>query len=150
VIPLTDLRPREEVFTHVNDASPHTQLTFAVERIYAKCIADGLQQYLVPVERSNVEYMVRYRGIETHRLLRLTLDDLVKPVLFVRYEHGTGTESGSYLLIDGCHRYVKHALEGRSHIHAYVIEDREFWEPFLVDGVEPETLESLLGRPSGL
>ncbi len=144
----SELSATEQIFTHIDDTvDPPRQMSFAVERIYAKCIEQGLQIFQVPITREDVAYTIKYRGIELERLNALSEADLVKPILMIRYP---GTTTDEYLMIDGCHRFVRNGVEGKTHTFAYVIEDDAFWEPFLVDGVPPMTLESLLNRKSGL
>jgi hypothetical protein len=151
MIPMTELGLGEEMFTHIDDTTdPPRQMSFAVDRIFAKCEAEKLEPVFVPIDLSFVEYLCKFRGVELPRVFRLTDQDRIKPVLLIKYPYLSALNSTEYLLIDGCHRYVRAALDERTLLLAYVIEERAFWEPFLVSGVPTETLEILLAKKRGL
>jgi len=138
---------KEEVFTFVNDRPPFEQLMFAVERLTKFCVETNFPLCKIPITAQDAEFCLKARGVEMRRLQRLRKEDLLKPLLFVRYEDRT---EGTHLMIDGTHRLVRLVLLGITEAIAYVIEDRALWEPFVVQGAPLLDGERLIRSESGL
>ncbi len=89
------------------------------------------------------KYIETNRGLEAHRQERLRTVPTFEPIIAARYP-----EEGTYLLIDGSHRYVEALRRKDEWILAYLLEPSQ-WEPFTVDAPLLSE-ERLLNRRSGL
>lgn len=125
----------ETIFTHFDPATG-LQRIYAVDRLLAHLKA--YQPYLVPVDPEMARWMVEHRGLEAHRLARLTPEIVaaVPPVIFCRQA------DDAWLLVDGTHRYVWLAERGVKWILGYMAEPSD-WEPFIVEP-KPELTETVL------
>lgn len=81
-------------------------------------------------------------SVERHRVDRLRIEDLKKPILFV------GSLEGQVLLVDGRHRYTRYFELRATQIPALLVT-QEFANQFLVDMPPLDPVE-LLRNPSGL
>lgn len=138
---------REEVWNFINDEPPFEQMTFVVTRLYKFCVENNWPLVRVPISRDIANFCLTNRGVEVHRLLRLTREDLNKPLLFIKYD---GRGRGTHLMVDGTHRLVRLVLMGMTETLAYVIEDRAIWDLFVVNGMPELNPEKLLTKASGL
>jgi hypothetical protein len=131
----------EVIFTHIADDG--TQTMFAVERMVKWCADTRQRIYETPVDVDFAKFCLERRGIEQHRLNRLTALDLIVPVLYCEWP------DGSHLLVDGHHRYVLAARLGRKTIRGHVLKERQ-WRPFVVEGAAPVSQAALANTFSGI
>ena len=136
----------EVVFTHIDDDTGEV-LHLAVDRLEA-CVKAHPKKFelcFFPVEGQIADYFRTNRGIERHRLDRITAQVMRdKPIIFAELQ-------GKHLLVDGHHRYVKaHAL-GRTLIKSVVVPEK-VWRLFEVDhaGYPEFTSEQLINSFSGI
>ena len=134
------LTPTEALFTWI-DPDTHEQLTFAVDRLVAAVAA--LEIVLVPVDQEVAERYRRERGIEQHRLQRMTPDALQQPICLATMPDGT------HLMIDGHHRYVYAASIQAHSIQAHLIPE-ETWKECLITDMPHLSEEFILNTESGL
>lgn len=150
-IPFSKLDRSDILFTHL-DSDTGTQTHYAISRISALEIITGLDEgwikaACVPIDNWMANYCMNNRGIEQHRLQPL-LDAPIPftPMIFVEQDDGT------YLLIDGTHRYAAYHKRGTDQAPAYLIS-KEQNRRFVVTGF-PKALEtdgdSLLKSFSGI
>lgn len=125
----------ETIFTHF-DPETGEQRIYAVDRLLAHLAV--YQPYLVPVDPDMARWMVEHRGLEAHRLARLTPEIVAEapPVIFCKQADGT------WLLVDGTHRYLWLAEHGVKWVLGYMAEPSD-WEPFIVEP-NPELTETAL------
>lgn len=142
-MPLTPFQmdPFEPVFTWID---PDTKVCthWASGRIADWCKGAGLEIAWTPVSLIYAAMFIKDRGIETHRLERLSVDHLADPIIYL--DMGDGT----HLLVDGHHRYVYAAAAGRDELPAYIIT-KDQAEPFLVTGLRDDTEDDLRNSYSG-
>lgn len=133
---------REQVFTH--KAEDGTLRHFAADRLFRYCVGTGHEIVLVEIEPGYNMVIREKRGIEQHRLDRLTDDMLLLPVLYAM-----DVTPGTGLLIDGHHRYVRVAERGDTVIPAFVTQPK-LWSRFLVEGIPDHYGEKQLHGFSGI
>jgi hypothetical protein len=145
MIPLAEISPTEELFTHLDDEDG-VQRSYAVTRLRAHLAAHpevGRREPIV-VDEAHTTFCITHRGIETYRLLRLRAEDMAQPMLFVG-----SPDAGKVLLLDGTHRYVRAYLIGIKVLPAIFIP-AELANEFLVVDVPPMDADDLMKTPSGL
>lgn len=145
-----DLDLNEAIFTHIADHPSGTgeQTNIAVDRLREHLRGEWRQKkrkpQMVAISKSFVGYIRKNRGLEQHRLDRLTESSLRKdPIILAEWPGGT------HLIVDGHHRYVRADELGHSAIWAFVC-DQPTWRPFLVEGLPQTTKHQLLTGRSGL
>lgn len=138
----TRLSKTEQVFTH--ESEDGTIQHFAVERLFNYMNGSGYEIINVALERDFVSTILSKRGIEQHRLERLTAANLATPVLYLE-----GVSPGTHLLADGHHRYVAHAIIGSDYIPSYIAAPK-LWRRFLVDGIPDDFAKAQLVGYSGI
>jgi hypothetical protein len=98
---------------------------------------------VIPVDMEFVNFCLEHRGIEPHRLARLTTEICSRPLLMC-------TQSdGSQLIVDGHHRYVRIGIDGGKQALAWILPER-VWRPYTVAGTQDRDRAELLGSFSGL
>lgn len=124
-----ELDLREEIFTHVDDATGQ-QVNYAVGPLYALCMQPDspVEKVKIAVEAVHAQYCWERRGVEPERIQALMEhpDWLTKPILFVI------TPDGGNLLIDGTHRYVAFYALKAPEILAYLVP-WELAKPYVVE-----------------
>lgn len=144
----------EIVFSHVDDKTNEVR-HFAVERIERRLkTMDVLPPVIeIPIDPIFAVFAIRARGVEQHRLERVTPQDICNyPIMLARIpEVGRDSAEIDGLIIDGIHRYVKAAMMGWKSIRAYLME-REFWEEYLIDipEIEEDTRRKMEGQAKGV
>jgi hypothetical protein len=141
-IDVTTMLPTEKVFTW-QDPDTLEELNFAVDRLNAWCVAAEVETVLTPVEVEFADLFIRERGIEFHRVERMTFKDLLHPVIYCCMPKGT------HLLVDGHHRYVFSAMIGQTEQRAHILT-QEQWEPFLISGMPTFVRENIISGFSGI
>ena len=133
----------EIVFSHVDDVDG-TVRHFAIERIlnWIKAAPPHKLPPIIecPVDPTFAMAAMTVRGIEPHRLARVTLQDILHYPIIVAHAPGFGRDmrssasapGGEHLIIDGSHRYCKAWLMGLKSLPAYEVEP-DFWMEYLVD-----------------
>jgi len=126
----------EQVFTH--QAEDGTIRHFAVERLFNYMKGVGREVYSIWLEPAYVNTIFLKRGVETHRLNRITREIMEIPVLYLE-----GVSPGTHLLADGNHRYVARARAGFTDLPAYVAEPK-LWKRFMVEGIPDAMVPGVL------
>lgn len=136
----------EEMFTHVDDDG--TQTVFHVRSVLelteALLSVQEVEVVRVTVDRKFAKFCRESRGIERHRLKALLKNpEHWDPVIFAEQL------DGSYLLIDGHHRYVEAASRFRKTIKAVVLRP-DHWITCVVHDAPAVDPDALLVAPSGI
>lgn len=135
------------MFTHVGEDGE--QVTYSIHHmqklVSALYKAGKLRAAYVAVDRDFAKYCQTNRGIENHRLERITAEMIkTRPIFMLEMP------DGSHLLADGHHRYVKASKLRLRTIRAFLLP-KEVWEPCIVHGMpliaDPK---QFLAAPSGL
>lgn len=115
---LRDCGMGDEIFTHIDDDTREIRHFNATRlaRDAGMLVAAGYASlYTVPMDHEFIALVEKYRGIEEWKVARLCDPYLSAPVL------GVEMEDGQVLTVDGHHRLVRHAREGREMYGMYVI-----------------------------
>lgn len=132
------------VFTHVENGKTRAWSITLLDRIMKQALDRG---YLEPVEAEVdpewAEYCVQNRGIEEHRLARLSDEALDSPV------YGFMEADGSFLMVDGHHRYVYAARMGYPTIKTAIVP-KEVMDLVEIEGVPNLNPEAVLNMKSNL
>lgn len=143
MIPLKDIGRTEPVFTHI-DEDGITVTTFAVDRLKKAPEFLALEIVRTPVDAEGARFCREHRGVEQHRLDRITIDTITyNPVIYCNWAGGT------HLLIDGTHRYVKASMLGLPFILARVVPE-EIWRPFQVESMPLDMAKAFTSGFSGI
>ena len=142
MIPIDELSGKDTIFTHVEG---DVQTMIAVGRLMQWIEKTKPEVFEVEIEPDFAKYCVVRRGIEQHRLDRITKSDLRKyPIIYLQWPNK------SFMICDGYHRYVRASMLGRKWIRSYVLTEEE-WRPFEVDtGNKKVTQDALLTMFSGI
>ena len=135
-----------EVFTHIDDKDPTILTRYNVTALNRHCHENKLQIFRVPITSEAAEICKNQRGVEQHRLDRLTEKSLLHPAIFCLQE------DGSAVMVDGTHRVVWAWDHGYREIYGYVLKP-EVWKPFILplkDYEKGMTGEELLKKDSGI
>lgn len=123
----------EIVFSHV-DSSEGVMRHFLVERI-ERDLRNGVlvpEIVEVPIDPKFAAYAHVHRGVEAHRLARISVLDLAHyPVVYVHFPV-IGRDIEDHLLIDGHHRYVRAWMLGWKTLRAYVLPQAVWEDRYLV------------------
>lgn len=143
MIPASEIGPGDTMFTMFDDKTGE-QTDFAVERLRSFCEAN-LPVRILAVTKEHAHHIMLNRGIEQHRLDRLTVEACVTPLIFCHFN-----KDDSWMLVDGSHRYVKIALAyGGEECMTYMVEEEQ-WRPFTVKGARKRDPDELLNSFSGI
>lgn len=111
--------PKDQMFTHEDCDDAKTQRSWnvsAIMRVMLDMFEQGeIEPVLVPMDAHFAEYCRHHRGVEPHRLNRLTPEALRTPILMLQLPDDT------YLLMDGTHRYVYAQSIGRAEILCFIV-----------------------------
>ena len=132
----------EQIFTH--EDVDGTLRHFAVERLFNYMKGLSFEVFDVVLEHAYVDVILQKRGVEDHRLKRLTPEQLMVPVLYLE-----GVTPGTHLLADGHHRYVVHSILGSRYIPSYIAPPK-LWTRFMVNGIPEHVGKSQLNGFSGI
>lgn len=99
MIPWHNLGLREIVYTH-RDPQSGVETTWAIGRLSTAALALPIVE--IPVDHVFAEAIRRIRGLEAHRMARLT-EVIVRTNPILLADMGDGTHN----IIDGNHRYIK-------------------------------------------
>lgn len=144
----------EIVFSHVDDRTGEVR-HFATERIQRDINAGLLRpkEILADINPVFALAAVTIRGVERHRLDRVTAQDICNYPIMMAHIPGVGRDDPAreHLMIDGTHRYVKASFLGWKSIRAYELEP-EMWEPYLVNVPEIDdfTREQMAAQARGV
>lgn len=137
------MRADEEIFTHWDETSGRVT-DLAASRIVTMCRATGEEIWRMPIRQDHAALVMAKRGIEAHRLMRLTREAAQQPVLFLKWPDGTS------LLADGSHRYVWLAASGAKEVLCWHLDEAK-WRPFVIEGLpRPSSEEALMKSFSGI
>lgn len=128
----------EIVFSHVDDATGETRI-FAVERIAKHVAIHGAKRITVPINPAFAMYLPRHRGLEKHRLARITPQDLIDYPILLAHMPGIAHDHDEHLVVDGSHRYFFAFTLGWKEMPGFEVP-KEVWEQYLVD-VPQEVLD---------
>lgn len=144
----------EIVFSHVDDITNDVR-HFAVDRLakYLTTCAVPPPIIEIPIDPVFAIAALRVRGVEQHRLIRVSALDICNyPIMLARIP-GVGRDSEKIegLIIDGIHRYCKAAFYGWTSIRAYLLEP-DLWEQYLVDipEIADDTRRKMEGQARGV
>lgn len=141
-IHVSRLSRTEQVFTHEDEDG--TLRHFASERLFNYMKGSGREVVSILLERDYVSTILTKRGVESHRLNRLTPEQLEIPVLYLE-----GVSPGTHLLADGHHRYVRRAQVGCTDIPAYIAEPK-LWKRFMIEGIPDHFGKNILTSYSNI
>lgn len=135
------------IFTHIDDETGKVT-TYSVTHLWLRVKeamrAGKLKATRIPVDRDFAKYCREHRGIEKHRLQRIKTKHLDEPLLMATQP------SGTHLMVDGHHRYVKAANLMKRTLPAYVLPP-SFWASCVVEmGEQALTPEDLKRMFSGI
>lgn len=145
-----ELRMDSVLFTHFEEETGK-QTDICISELEKE--AKEIEVVEVPILPDHAVLIAKLRGIEPHRLSRLlratdqrhsiqaTPD--FEPILMVEWG------DGSWLNVDGSHRYLAGFLLGFQFIKAKMITEGK-WKKFIVEGLPKEQPERLLKSYSGL
>ena len=139
---LTREKPMSVMYTHV-EPSTGEQTHIAVSEIESWLKVQNRKPALVPLDPSMARHFERMRGLEPHRLNRLTRATATVPVLFLHMPDKT------WLLADGNHRYVWLARAGYKSLLGYLVEEHE-WRPYEIYNVPLISTDEMLKSFSGI
>lgn len=114
--------PFDEIFTHIpDDGSPAIHVNAsAMFRAAPQALKDGVAEHISTfIEPEFVNFIVEKRGVEKWKLDRLIEPFLSLPLI------GVWTPDGSCLTVDGHHRIVRLAAEGRLIYHIIIFQNSE-------------------------
>lgn len=127
----SECQPRDELLVHIDPDSGVVRHFNASEaqRMAVACLEKGTAELMlgVALDMEFVDMVRHCRGIEEHRVKRLTEPYLSKPIL------GVWMDDGSMLTIDGHHRLVRRADEGMTTFDVIVFSE---WAEFLITDAE--------------
>ena len=133
-------------FTHVSDKG--VVRVWHIERMIE--MARSKEVWDTPVDAEFAQIVRDRRGVEAHRLARISPADLTFPVIYVEMEAEFDHDPPiSHLLVDGNHRYVKAAEWGRETIPGVIFSKAEA-DRCLIVGIPSVTEGELLSRHSGI
>src|SRR5438105_4604561 len=99
-----------------------------------------LEIFVTPIQLGIVNRLLREKSVDMNRVFALTEEHLKEPISFCRH-----TDS-LVLLVDGHHRLVRTALDGRQLIKCWVLPPEE-WDQFRVIGAPRVTKQTLIDLP---
>ncbi len=125
-----DLKPMdaEQVFTWTSDDGTQTlHFRASVMERFLKQNPDFAQYVLkrVPLDQGFARFVRDFRGLEDPHLFALPIERLEVPTI------SCAMPDGSYLLVDGHHRYYRRYLAGKTTVDSYLIPE-PIWKHFLV------------------
>ena len=133
-----------EVSYVYQDPDTNEITVIAVERLARDPDMLALEVFLIPVIPEVVIQFMQERGIEQHRLARITADDLEKYPMMIGI-----WPDGAHLTLDGHHRYVKAHDLGLLHTQARMIPET-IWGRYVVEGVPDVDVDALSKTFSGI
>ena len=142
MIPALSLPRSDQIFTHIDEVTGQPTI-LAVTRIAAHMREIDHPHVRIPLTAEGAALMVRARGVEKHRLRRLTVLCARYPLLVLEWTDGT------HLLADGTHSYVWQYTHGGRSALAWMVPEA-LWQPFIVGGLSAPTEEKLLSSFSGI
>lgn len=119
----------EVLFDHVDDDG--TVRHFAVDRIVNWINQNTTGRVIIPINPAFAAWMYQGRGLEQHRLDRITGHDIVNYPVVMAHMPGLARDHPQYLLIDGSHRYYRAYQMGWRELPATLLP-QEVWTQFLV------------------
>lgn len=132
----------EQLFTHFDPETGEVK-TWAASRLMFHCRHHGRKLLVTArMDHDFAQLCKRDRGVEAHRLSRLTSSQLAEPLLLADLGR-------SQLLIDGTHRYVRKSDLGHNEFTAYLVPE-SLWKDFLVSDLPSTTPQELLQSHSGI
>lgn len=134
------------IYSHLSDRGVarhwHIERLLSFSALFPRIEAD-IRMHMVHV-------IMDRRGIEPHRVARITEAALKTPILFVEMEAEFEHEPPiSHLLVDGNHRYIYAAINGIPTLPAVIIP-KAISDKCLILGVPEVKAEQLLSMNSGI
>lgn len=136
------LPPTEQIFTHVEPGTG-ANTTIATTSLQTHLRAISHPMCRIPLTVKDAKLLLTFRGIEKHRLARLTALCRYYPILVLEWADGT------HLIADGTHSYCWQFAHGSTSALAWLVP-RDIWEPFIVTGLPETTEQELLSSFSGI
>lgn len=123
------LKGRQEIFSF-EDYTTGEKMIFAATAMnqFAEQYAgqvDTIQTLSIRIDPEHVDIIKTRRGIEQPRLDRMTPEYRDKPII------GAFAQDGSFITVDGNHRFIKRHEAGFKNIRAYCFK-YPFWRQFLI------------------
>jgi hypothetical protein len=139
-----DCHLADQIYTHI-DPTDGTVRHFNASAMIDACKTGHcpFKRLIIPIEPLFVQLCLEQRGIEPHRLVRLTTEQLDDPILGARFPDGTT------LTVDGHHRYVRRYQLNHKTITMWVMFPLH-WKRFLIDDLPTTNSADLLSEYSGL
>lgn len=137
------------VFTHISGGKTRCwSITVLLELIKVASEEDVIEVTAF-VDPEWAEWCKHNRGVEQHRLDRLTDADLKYPVVGMMVEDKDSPDGMTYLMVDGHHRYVYAAMKKKPTINCLILSPRLMKQAEIEDPIDID-LDVLLKSYSGL
>lgn len=129
------------IYIHVDDATGENTV-INITDLTAFCRVN-MQVCKVSVTKEYVDHLLKYGGLEEHRLNRLTPLCMLDPIVIMQWTDGTCN------VADGAHRYVKLYQNGIFEIFAWLVPEK-IWRNYEMESDTKYTTEKLLKSFSGI
>ena len=142
------MKPPETVFSWQNPDTKQIRV-WAIDRLN-KWLAEGhVEVSRAPVDESLAKWFFKNRGIEPHRVTRLTesLDHLTTPIVVMLDRSGPKPYD---VTLDGHHRYVAFAMLNMAYIPVYALTSKQASAFEIIDPPVGPGYILDPSRPSGL
>lgn len=116
---IQDVRITDVMFSHEDLDGTQTSwnISWIDRQIIPLLKAGKIEVQDIPIEPWFTELCLNNRGLEKHRFERITEEALKIPTYWV------GMEDGTYLLIDGTHRYAYAGTHGKETILGVIVPE---------------------------
>ena len=132
----------EPIYTYTED---DLCIHIASAKLRRVCLLVRPEIFYTPVSIDLANKFLEQNTVNMDRVFGLRPQDLLEPILYCK--DGTFTDGRpDVFLVDGHHRFVRAALEGREMIEAWVLEEAQ-WRPFQISGLPDITSEQLRDQP---
>jgi len=133
----------EQIFTHI-DPETGVNTTIAATSLSSHLRKIGYPIVRVPLTAWDAKVLREKRGIEKHRLARLTVLCTRYPLLILDWLDGH-----THLIADGTHSYIWQQAHGYRDAIAWLVPIA-IWQPFVVSGLPEISEEKILSSFSGI
>ena len=121
------------MYTHIDNepGGDNKVRHFAITTLNKSPLVLGIPPNLAPIDHSCLSFLLEKRGLEHHRLDRITKDIIFgDPIIMAEWDK-------TWLILDGNHRFAKAIMLDMKVIPARFLP-RTIWEQFLIEGTPKE------------